>query len=188
MRWCLCLLLCIGYCAVMGQQPLAWHPSTSLQWNDFKAAPEPHEHNAKALCRTSLNYKYAVVGVQKYGTVVQIDISALFHPEKSWKVKHVTSDLLQHEQLHFNLTELYARKLNRAFKQELKPGTMQEVEQQIQAIFERIDAAWRAAQQRYDKQTHRGTIPKVQQHWERKTARQLQTLEKYRKRKITVVL
>lgn len=82
-------------------------------------------------------------------------------------------DLLRHEQLHFDLTELAARKIRQQFDVLPQicatPGRNAEVERSISAI----QRAWSEEQIRYDNDTGHGTNQWKQREWERRIGLQI---------------
>ena len=93
-------------------QLIAWQPGIKLTWSDFVATLDP-KSNYWAYTYTLLNYKWTC---DTYGNVT-VTVDCSLDLSKSWKRtdKNLTPALLQHEQLHFDIAELHARKLRQAF-------------------------------------------------------------------------
>jgi hypothetical protein len=94
-------------------------------------------------------------------------------PPMAWPTDDGGRGLLAHEQLHFDLTEIWARKI-RAVLETLPaacktPGASHGVETAIAAI----EREWLAEQQRYDKETGHGLDAARQKAWAAKTANAL---------------
>lgn len=73
------------------------------------------------------------------------------------------AQLLRHEQLHWNISELHARILKRAFDN-YNPTQNYKVE--ILGIFKRVESNRQTMQARYDKETNHGLILSKQREWE----------------------
>ena len=72
--------------------------------------------------------------------------------------------MLAHEQLHFDICELYKRKLQTNLSQAiLDPMNF---DSQIQAIFKNGWDEYQLEQKRYDDETEHGIIPEKQKAWE----------------------
>lgn len=89
---------------------LNWSSSRKLTWEDFKASPDTTDFTVRAL---------TFVGIGVYNGkwvdgVPHINVFCRFYKNKSW-VKDKTSSSLVHEQLHFDIWELYARKIRKAY-------------------------------------------------------------------------
>lgn len=81
---------------------LFWNNDEPLTWADFKSNPDSNI-TASALSSTGIFYK-----------VFDFDYVAIFCLfRRSTSFTRIKSDnLLEHEQIHFNINELFARKLN----------------------------------------------------------------------------
>lgn len=154
-----------------------WSAARKLTWADFKGTPPPRAANA-ALTNSAIGFDmgYGSNGFT-YG------ISCRFDPEKSWgRVK--TEPILKHEQAHFDITEIHARKLYQAFRN----YTFNEktVEKDVNEIYDRIMKAHQEMQQLYDAETEHSINTREQARWLAKIAAELKALTpfaQYPKRK-----
>jgi hypothetical protein len=87
--------------------PIVWSANRPLTVADFQSRPKPYEKLA-ALTTTDIKAGAACRDFVFSGTV-----QATFDPNASWfrDTKNFSPQLLRHEQLHFDLTEVYARVL-----------------------------------------------------------------------------
>jgi len=82
-----------------------WHQDRKLVWADFKGTPET------GLDRAALSSIKITADFSFRNTVFSWKIYCRFNRKKSWgKVK--TAYILQHEQAHFDITEIHARRLH----------------------------------------------------------------------------
>lgn len=145
-------------------ESINWRNRRILSWADFKAAPVQTAPNA-ALTSTSIliNYRYD-------DESLQFHLNCVFYPHKSWtKVK--TSHILAHEQGHFDISQLYTRKLY----QELKAYKFREetVDKDIQSIYQRITQEQAAYQQLYDTETNYSRNSAGQANWSQRIEKEL---------------
>ncbi|MBK6987071.1 MAG: DUF922 domain-containing protein [Bacteroidetes bacterium] len=93
-----------------------------------------------------------------------VNFDACFIKGSSWvKEDKLQDSLLLHEQYHFNICEVYARRLkSRLMQLELKP---MQVEKQIKAVFNEVWSAYVLAQNEYDEETQHGLITENQNEW-----------------------
>ncbi len=86
---------------------LAWDPGYQLTWFDFQAEPREDWPHIAAITTSSILYKYhCAEGKLNY------EVEAIFRKSESWvRPEARTPPYLKHEQLHFDITELYARKI-----------------------------------------------------------------------------
>src|ERR1700733_2217591 len=89
---------------------IPWQAGHKLVWDDFRAAPDKSSPNA-ALTSTAINIDYSYSD-----TGFQFHLKCRFNRQTSWgKVK--TDYILSHEQGHFDVAEIFARKLFKALKE-----------------------------------------------------------------------
>jgi len=89
---------------------LCWSDSTQLKWSDFMGLPSPSS-NLRALSTTSIECDYFFSD-----TCLNYKVTALFFQQDSWALDS-SKYLLEHEKMHFNLTEIYARKIRKYLSQ-----------------------------------------------------------------------
>ena len=104
------LFLCF-FCIQNDESVLSWDASYKLSWSDFKAKPNTNS-SAVAITASGIIFGFSIKQTDKNKVVsFTTDVYAHFYPEQSWyKMKRANNHILQHEQLHFDITELYARK------------------------------------------------------------------------------
>ena len=104
--------IAIGGLAQSAEIP--WTSSTQIKWENFKA-PVPAGSDKSALTTSGITYE-ASIRSNAERTELRLKVYSFFDMNKSWKKTEETSDyLLRHEQVHFNITELHARLLRKAF-------------------------------------------------------------------------
>lgn len=154
-----------------------WSASRKLTWADFKGTVPPRAANA-ALTNSSIGFD---MGYGNNGFTYAI--SCRFDPEKSWgRVK--TDLILKHEQAHFDITEIHARKLYQAFRN----YTFNEktVEKDVNEMYDRIMKLHQEMQHLYDAETEHSINTREQARWLAKIAAELKSLAafaQYPKRK-----
>jgi hypothetical protein len=143
---------------------IPWSYTRKLSWNDFQCEPQRHT-DAVALTSTSLGLAYQI-----NNSVLTYEINCTFAKDKSWGLLK-TDYILAHEQGHFDITEIYARKLNKAMQQyQFNASTYK---QDINDIYENIVHEKETSQQAYDGQTDHSRNRKVQMEWLKKIESQL---------------
>lgn len=163
---------------------LVWNQNRLLTWEDFKG--DSSNANFSLSANTAYKLKYIIPDIRNDS--VFIKVSALFYCNQSWKTKSAESkgNLLKHEQKHFDLTELYARKLRKQLINS-KLISLRWLEE-IQASYDKIKKELDNAQDTYDKETiHSQRIPK-QLEWDKKIATELKSLEAYSNPYIIVII
>lgn len=170
--FCSCILLIQS--RTYSQDTINWRPNYQLKWDDFNAQPnESVSFAAQTDCSIAYSYTFQ-------NNIFSTSVISYFNKNRSWsKNKNATdSILLIHEQGHFNINELFARKLREAFgKYSFNPVS---VKQDLDAIFQK---RWRdklAYDVLYDQETDHGKNALKQKEWTIKILGQLNQLNGFK--------
>lgn len=155
-----------------------WAQRRPLTWADFKGRP-PAEASAVAA-----ETAYTLVhGARCTGSAFEFRVVAAFRPNDSWvrpamlRTAADSARALRHEQTHFDLTEVHARRLRRYFTELMAPCRISSSD--LSAMASRIGRDEKAAQAQYDTETENGRVLAQQTRWDRDVAAQLLALAKY---------
>jgi len=164
---------------------LEWAPGARLGWEDFQGSVDPSASAERvAMTAASLSWGYTY-GLERGDgrcvyRIISIDIRAIFNREDSWvNPRHMTDRVLDHEQGHFDITQLFKLKLEEAASQLLSDRwpcegdstesaseyTEEAAGRIVSALGQRIWSEHVAAQEAYDEQTRHGTVHAAQQAW-----------------------
>jgi hypothetical protein len=135
---------------------IPWVPHRRLTWEDFLCEPKRNS-DAVASTSTSLGIAYQIKNNQ-----LTYQVTCNFSKKRSWGLVR-TPYILAHEQAHFDITEIYARKLHQALQDyKLNRKTFKE---DINTIYERVVIAKESFQKLYDGQTDHSRKSAKQQEW-----------------------
>jgi len=150
---------------------IPWSASRRLTWDDFESAPDRHSGNA-ALTSSTISFKYSYDPEKGFN----YSISCLFEKNSSWgRVK--TDYILAHEQGHFDIAEIYARKLNRRIQAwQFNAATAQK---EIPAMYQQIMKELADAQNEYDSGTDFSRDRDGQGAWLARIRKDLGSLQPY---------
>ena len=150
-----------------------WTADQQLSWNDFRGHPQYQYKDISAITSSGiLHYKGCKDGKINY------KVQAYFEKKESWvKAEALTDHHLEHEQIHFDITELYARKLRQALAQRV---FVCGEEQAFETFVETILESWQSDQQAYDLMSHHSVNREQQKEWYYKVARELAELEEFK--------
>ena len=141
-----------------------WSEGKKLTWEDFKAKPDSHS-DAVALTASGITFGYSYKQQRGSGEIISFttDVNAYFYPSKSWYHKDKANDyILQHEQLHFDITELYVRK----FRKEVEHLKLSKhIKTDLKRLQKDINEALSKAQNAYDFDTTHSINKARQQVW-----------------------
>lgn len=156
-------------------QKLQWESERPLDWADFKAVPKqniPYEANTNSGISFSWNYSN-----ESGEPVLEYEVNTNFYPEKSW-VKEVEDNhyLLAHEQLHFDISELHARKLRKAID-DYKMG--RNIRRELNLLYENIEKQRVQMQNQFDVETNHSQNKYAEAKWQHFITEELKDLEDY---------
>jgi len=137
---------------------LIWLSNRKLQWSDFSGRPK-YWTDFAAQTVTTIEQSYSCTGDN-----FTFNITAKFNKTKSWTKTKKSNRILAHEQKHFDLTELYARKMRRAYNQLNNPCAIGK--KALNKIYNDMFEELRQLQILYDVETDHGLKPKAQQQWD----------------------
>lgn len=159
------------------EETLTWNDTRKLTWEDFKASPNPNS-DAVALTASGITFGYSVKTSGKRIIDFSTSVEAHFYPNKSWYLEDKADDyILAHEQLHFDITELYVRK----FRAQIERLVVnQNIKIQMNQIHVAINKALDKTQKTYDEQTNHSINVEAQEYWENYIKEELKKLEKYK--------
>lgn len=150
---------------VAARDGLAWSSTRRLTWDDFKGT-EP-----EAVTDEAAHLEYGLFyGVRCTGRTFDFRVIAAMIPGDSWVRRSVVASdadnarILQHEQTHFNLTELRARKMRQYMAGLYEPCLRPD--QELETAAEGFVRAEAAEQTRYDEETRNGRDLDKQRRWD----------------------
>ncbi len=158
---------------------IQWTTSKKLDWIDFKAEAPRSRFAAYTFTVITMDYS-----LKSEGNSVQakFEVTAAFNREKSWVKKdpESRSDAIRaHEQLHFDIAELSARKLRRRLVG-LKLSRSQ-YKKEIQAAYNAEIEEGERLQKLYDSETNHGLDRDEQLKWRNRVDKELRELKIFSK-------
>lgn len=152
-----------------------WQEHRAIDWTDFKGVPNlTSPYDAEANSGVRYTYTFATRGST---TQVNFEVHSFFNAEQSWiKSQKQTDFLLEHEQLHFDISELHARKLKKAFGEyQFSKSPKKEIEK----IFNKINKERAEMQVKYDHESDHSKNKLAQAKWKTFVKAELSTLSRY---------
>jgi len=156
------------------EEKLAWS-ETKLSWSDFKGPPD---FNTDAAATTSSGISYRLSALLKNDQLdVDCEVSCYFFPQNSWyKPNKVTNVVLGHEQLHFDITELHARKFRKILDER---KFSKAVKKEIRKIYTGITKDLKKMQSDYDAASDFSRNLEKQKEWESFIQKELLRFKNY---------
>jgi hypothetical protein len=142
---------------VAGDNLIPWKLEKKLHWDDFKGDPPENATNAALTSSTILiSFNYSSVSLN-------YDITCAFDKNRSW-VRIKNEHILAHEQGHFDITEIHARKLYKSLR--LYKFRKSSVSLDINQIYDHVVNDLQQMQSEYDRETDHSRNFAVQKEWQ----------------------
>ena len=155
------------------QDKIFWDRNRKLAWADFQSKYRPNTSNAAAT--TFCGISYLLNSTTKKFTSKQVKIESFFIPSKSWAhLEHKTDLVLMHEQSHFDIAELFARR----FRKIISDKTMDS--KSLQQFYTEIYDDYNDYQQDYETVTNHGRIKEKQLEYSAKIDAEIESLSDFK--------
>ena len=156
---------------------VTWQESTKLTWQDFKGKPKLNS-GAVAETASGISFGFSVKTTNSNIDSFSAEVHAYFYPEDSWFNKDRADDyILDHEQLHFDITELFARKFRKEIS-ELKVSN--HVKKELKALYKNNETDLGKMQNRYDLETNHSKNSETQKQWQVYIKEELDKLSQFK--------
>jgi hypothetical protein len=180
-------LMILGAQAGITADPVAieWDSEARLTWDDFEG-PVPRRAEAERVASTAASIAWSYELKIEWSRdacvfgIVKLDSIALFHPESSWvRPEHRTAAILEHEQGHFDIAQLYNEKFqaetrelvgsfqacNGQSERQATRNAGREMSELVGPIYSDVWQQYRRAQETYDSETRHGIDVEAQARW-----------------------
>ena len=150
------------------EQFLEWSPAKRLTWEDYLAKPSSLS-DAAAITSTALGIEYHI-----RNNALTYIITCRFSKTRSWG-KYKTDYILKHEQGHFDITEIFARKLAKEIKEyKFNPRKYQD---DLGKIYKKVMEEKEEFQNKYDLETDYSRNKEKQSEWLKKIEDDLEEMD-----------
>ena len=176
MRFLLLIFLASLFTTSVPEERIAWSPTNRLTWADFKALPD---YEVPWAATTSSGISFGFSGNIKGGEVTYTaEVECYFYPTNSWYKKELaTEHLLAHEQIHFDISEIHARKLRRRIA---SFDFTEDLRNEMNGLYEMTNAEMKQMQEQYDQETKFSLDQAAQERWAYLVEIRLKALKAYR--------
>ena len=164
-------------CLVQEERAYTWSDDLQLTWEDFNGTPT-HGTTVAAVTASGISFGFTTKMTETKLMEYSAFVDAHFYPDKSWYIRDkADSIILDHERLHFDITELHARKFRKRIAQTkftLKIGD------QMERIHTAINEELRQMQQQYDLDCEHSQNVDKQKEWQQRIKLELEKLAYYK--------
>ncbi len=155
---------------------LIWNENRKLTWEDFQSKTIPKKPKNSATLSPSIKFYPNELFLEN---ISKIRIIAITDKNESW-VDDKSYEVLNHEQTHFNITELYARKIRKTLKDYFDKNNSYELDS-IAEIYHSLEDNFWETQFEYDREIRKdwnnGKL--YQKKWDKKIDSLLQVYKDY---------
>lgn len=142
-------------------ESMPWEASRKLTWEDFKGSVPPNTEPA-ATTASGISYEYSA-NLIHHEVKLDFEVTAFFYPQESWYKPDVCdAHILQHEQLHFDISEVFARRMRMKLR---NTSFTENVKSEIRAIYRQTLKELEELQEKYDWETNFSRNPEAQERW-----------------------
>jgi len=162
------------------EQRILWHKKRPLKIKNFKASPEKRPFQAVTF--SGINYYSSGNKINGKGLLI---IESYFDTELSYFARsEMDKAVLSHEQKHFDISEIYARKFRKKVIEEV--SSYVEFMEVHEDMFYKIQKVWNAKQDEYDSEVYADRS--LQAKWDEWVSTELESLSDYADREILLAI
>jgi len=145
-----------------------WAEHSKLSWDDFRGTVNAVSEESAAATHCGIGFKTNATGGNKPGILVY----NTFYVNKSWvRPDAKIPGILDHEQGHFDLCEIYTRKLRDRMNQ--FDFSAPDIKHALLSIYSDVNNEYERRQQAYEQETIHGTNIPQQKKWQEAISREL---------------
>ena len=146
------------------EEGVPWSKEDRLTWSDFRGKVPPAAVPA-ATTASGISYSYTA-NLIHHEVHLDFKVHAFFYPRESWyKPEQCDEITLSHEQLHFDIAELFARKMRHRLQ---NTSFSDNVKAEIRKIYKETLEELQKFQELYDWETDFSRNRGKQLEWNRK--------------------
>jgi hypothetical protein len=146
-----------------------WNEHKKLSWEDFRGPVKNVDDISAAATHCGIGFRTNAVST---GAKLNVTVYNNFYTNKSWvRADARIPSILDHEQGHFDLCEIYTRLLRT--RMENFNSNVPDVKQSLMNIYAEVSSMYEARQQAYEQETTHGTNTPQQKRWQQVIEKEL---------------
>lgn len=154
-----------SFSQTFSSQAIEWSPDRKLNFNDFKGnmplKTNVDDTNFEIAGEVIAEIKYKIVSTSIWTGNIKVKIYAVLDTEKCWINKeHISNYVLNHEQKHFDISHIFASKLQNIVNSRIK--SVKDFNDNFQKLYDEIYNEESLFQLKYDLETKHGLNVEVQ--------------------------
>lgn len=155
---------------------MQWSESRPLSWTDFRGEPNgAADYVASTNSGISLSYS---IGNRSGKYQFDFTVKSNFYPEQSWYRPESASEyILKHEQTHFDISELHARKLRKKLAELL---VTEHVKADADKLYKETEQQRQTMQHKYDDESDHSKFQSAEFEWRDYVASELKKYDSWK--------
>jgi hypothetical protein len=156
----------------------SWTADRKLNWDDFRGPVQPYStENIAAATFCAIGFETNTVTLENQK--LKVNVFNTFYTRKSWvRDEEKNPNILAHEQGHFDLCELYTRKLRERMAD--INVDIHSLRAKLKGIYAQLQKEYQERQQLYEDETNHGLIYNEQDRWQNMITLELEQMEKWK--------
>ncbi|MFY1046154.1 DUF922 domain-containing protein [Chryseobacterium sp. GP-SGM7] len=164
---------------ILSAQKINWSEDQKLVWDNFKSKTN-NLGGSTVVAYTHCGWEFSAITSTDPKVPVKIEIQTIFNEDKSWKDdKRINDYVLVHEQKHFDIAEIHARKLRKEVSEKIKNTSY--YNKFFKTIYAKISSEYKNFQAKYDRMTEHGMNKEKQTEYNIMISEELEKLKNYQK-------
>ena len=151
-----------------------WDEDAPLRWSDYTIDRERYEQKHGFAVQAITSYQYFYVPRELHPDSC-LNVLTTLRKRSSWMHDTIDGRLLEHERIHFDIAELYARKLRQQFQRLDTSRTLKNIYLLVDSLFKAGDQR----QRQYDEETFYGRSSGKQRQWRQQVDNELKQLDEF---------
>jgi len=148
-----------------------WHEHNKLSWDDFRGPVKSADDESAAATHCGIGFK---TNINAPGGKPSVIVYNTFYTTKSWvRPDAKVQSILEHEQGHFDLCEIYTRMLRDRMNN--FDFNVPDVKQALMSVYTEINNMYESRQQAYEQETTHGTNITQQKKWRQMMTQELRS-------------
>ncbi len=146
-----------------------WREHPKLSWEDFKGPVNAENDESAAATHCGIGFR---MNKPDHAGNPEVVVYNTFYVNKSWvRSDAKISSILDHEQGHFDLCEIFTRKLSARLRN--FDFSVPDMKKSLLQAFNEVNVEYEKSQQAYESETTHGTNLGEQRKWEDRISHQL---------------
>lgn len=161
------------------ESEIIWHRDRRLKIRDFKGAID----NRPGIAATNSTFRYSGKSNAGINKPITLQVETVFDTKLSYfKADEDSLFVLSHEQLHFDISEMYARKFVKRVRDEIRLNA--DLESKLGKIYSEIILELQVEHDRYDTEVYSDSTK--QSAWNRIIKERLEQLSEFEQKRVLI--